>query len=107
MGLDHDTAQFAQATIECWWRRMGRRVRPDGATRLLITADGGGSNGSRNRLWKLGLQHLADKMGLEIFGLPFSSRDEQMEQDRAPDVLPHYGELAMASADEPGGHHRI
>ncbi len=65
VGLDHDTAQFAQATIECWWRRMGRRVY-DGATRLLITADGGGSNGSRNRLWKLGLQHLADKMGLEI-----------------------------------------
>ena len=65
VGLDHDTAQFATATIERWWRKMGRRVY-DGATRLLITADGGGSNGTRNRLWKWGLQQLADRLGLEI-----------------------------------------
>jgi len=65
VGLDHDTAQFAVATIERWWRRMGSRVYP-GAKRLLITADGGGSNGVRNRLWKWCLQQLADKLGLEI-----------------------------------------
>jgi Rhodopirellula transposase DDE domain len=65
VGLDHDTAQFATATIERWWRRMGRHEYPT-ATRLLITADGGGSNGSRNRLWKWCLQQLADKLNLEI-----------------------------------------
>src|SRR5438477_2268238 len=65
VGLDHDTAQFATATIERWWKRMGRRAYP-GARRLLITADGGGSNGSRNRLWKWCLQQLADKLNLEI-----------------------------------------
>src|ERR1700732_3993052 len=65
VGLDHDTAQFATATIERWWRKMGRRVY-DGARRLLITADGGGSNGSRHRLWKWGLQQVADRLGLEI-----------------------------------------
>ena len=65
VGIDHNTAPFATASIECWWRRMGRSVYAK-ATRLLITADGGGSNGTRNRLWKLSLQRLADNLGLEI-----------------------------------------
>lgn len=65
VGIDHDTASFAAASIACWWRRMGRRVYP-GAKRLLITADGGGSNGVRNRLWKWSLQQLANTLGLEI-----------------------------------------
>ena len=65
VGVDPDTAAFAVATIRRWWRQMGWRVY-GGAQRLLITADGGGSNASRNRLWKLELQRLADELGLAI-----------------------------------------
>lgn len=65
VGIEHDTAQFAVATIRRWWRNMGSRVYPK-AKQLLITADGGGSNGSRLRLWKLCIQHLADDLGLAI-----------------------------------------
>ena len=65
MGIDHDTAEFAVSSIRQWWRRMGQAKYP-AATRLYVTADGGGSNGSRNRLWKRELQHLADDTGLEI-----------------------------------------
>ena len=65
VGVDHDTAAFAVATIELWWKKMGRKVYPK-ARRLLITADGGGSNGSRVRLWKLELQRLSDRTGLTI-----------------------------------------
>ena len=65
VGIDHDTAAFAVATIERWWKKMGRKVYPK-ARRLLITADGGGSNGSRVRLWKLELQRLSDRTGLTI-----------------------------------------
>src|SRR5215210_1378589 len=65
VGIDHDTATFAVATIRRWWWSAGR-VRYPHARRLLITADGGGSNGSRVRLWKWELQHLADETGLTI-----------------------------------------
>jgi hypothetical protein len=65
VGIDHDTAEFAVATLRRWWRRMGSRVYP-GATKLLITADGGGSNGTRCRLWKVELQGLADEIGVRI-----------------------------------------
>jgi hypothetical protein len=65
VGTDHDTATFAVASIRGWWRQEGGRLYP-GAGRLLITADGGGSNGYRLRLWKLELQRLADQTGLEI-----------------------------------------
>jgi len=65
VGIDHDTSEFAAATILQWWRRMGSRAYPD-ASELLITADGGGSNSSRTRLWKVGLQRLADATGLTI-----------------------------------------
>jgi DNA-binding phage protein len=65
VGIDHDTAEFAVETLRRWWRRMGRRVYPE-ATKLLITADGGGSNGTRCRLWKVELQGLADEIGLGI-----------------------------------------
>ena len=65
VGMDHDTAEFAVETIRRWWRTMGQPAYPK-ATRLLITADGGGSNGSRLRLWKLELQKLADESGLRI-----------------------------------------
>ncbi|MBK1648030.1 ISAzo13 family transposase [Rhabdochromatium marinum] len=65
VGTDHDTAEFAVATIRSWWLSMGRNGYPQ-ATKLLITADGGGSNGSRLRLWKTQLQRLADEIGLPI-----------------------------------------
>ena len=65
VGTDHDTAAFAVASIRGWWREEGRRLYA-GATRLTITADGGGSNGYRLRLWKIELQKLADDTGLEI-----------------------------------------
>jgi len=65
VGIDHDTASFAVETIRRWWHAMGEERYP-GANRLLITADGGGSNGSRLRLWKLELQQLADETGLTI-----------------------------------------
>jgi hypothetical protein len=65
VGVDHDTAAFAAQTIRRWWESMGTATYPR-AGRLLITADSGGSNGARVRLWKLELQKLADETGLEI-----------------------------------------
>ena len=65
VGTDHDTAAFAVESIRRWWATMGQSLYRD-ATRLLITADAGGSNGYRLRLWKLELQKLADETGLEI-----------------------------------------
>jgi Rhodopirellula transposase DDE domain len=65
VGIDHDTAQFAVSSIRSWWQHLGRDRYPD-ATRLQITADCGGSNGNRVRLWKVELQTLADETGLEI-----------------------------------------
>lgn len=66
VGIDHDTAQFAVATIRRWWVKMGRTLYRE-ANKLLITADGGGSNSSRSRLWKIELQRLADDIGLAIY----------------------------------------
>jgi Rhodopirellula transposase DDE domain len=65
VGIDHDTAQFAAASIRRWWQEMGSPRYP-GATELMITADGGGSNSSRNRLWKVALQALADDLSLML-----------------------------------------
>jgi hypothetical protein len=65
VGTDHDTPAFAVASVRRWWEQMGHPTYP-GAMELLITADGGGSNGSRARLWKVELQHLADETGLRI-----------------------------------------
>jgi hypothetical protein len=65
VGTDHDTGAFAVASIRGWWRFEGRELYPD-AQRLLITADGGGSNGWRLRLWKLELQGFADESGLSL-----------------------------------------
>ena len=65
VGTDHDTASFAVETIRRWWNTMGRQRYP-AASELMITADGGGSNGSRVRLWKLELQRLADEIKIPI-----------------------------------------
>ena len=65
VGIDHDTAQFAVNSIRRWWNQMGQRRFPR-ASELLITADGGGSNGHRSRLWKVSLQELADDLGIKL-----------------------------------------
>jgi hypothetical protein len=65
VGTDHDTSSFAVETIRRWWQSMGQEAFPK-ARRLLITADGGGSNGARVRLWKVELQKLADELGIPI-----------------------------------------
>lgn len=65
VGIDHDTAQFAVQAIGRWWKKMGAKRYPH-AKELLITADGGGSNGSRCRLWKVALQELAARLGMPI-----------------------------------------
>ncbi len=65
VGIDHDTAQFAVQAIGRWWHKMGVKRYPN-ANALLITADGGGSNGSRCRLWKVALQSLSQRLGLPI-----------------------------------------
>jgi len=65
VGIDHDTAEFAANTIKTWWAKMGKPSYPD-AQKLLITADGGGSNSSRSRLWKKQLQELSNETGLQL-----------------------------------------
>jgi hypothetical protein len=65
VGTDHDTASFAVNAIRRWWRAMGKKRHPK-ATRLMISADGGGSNGYRVRLWKVELQNLADELKIPI-----------------------------------------
>jgi hypothetical protein len=65
VGIDHDTARFATQAIHRWWKKMGSK-RYRGAKKILIMADGGGSNGSRCRLWKVALQELADQLDIPI-----------------------------------------
>ena len=65
VGVSHETAEFAVESIRQWWRRVGRRRYPE-AKRILLCADGGGSNSSRNRAWKVYLQEFADETGLSI-----------------------------------------
>ena len=65
VGIDHDTAEFAVESIRRWWRQMGKPIYPK-ATRLLITADCGGSNGYRVRLWKVALQRFADETSIPV-----------------------------------------
>lgn len=65
VGMTHDTAEFAVESVRRWWRLFGQRHYPQ-AHRMLLCADGGGSNGSRNRAWKYHLQQLSDQAGLEV-----------------------------------------
>lgn len=101
VGIDHDTAEFAAATITRWWDRLGAARFPK-ARRLLITADGGGSNSHRSRLWKVALQGAANRLGMPV-SVPLPAGDEQVEQDRAPAVLPDHQQLARAAAGESPG----
>ena len=99
VGITSDTAEFAVQSIRCWLERMGRQRYPK-ARELTITADCGGSNGARVRLWKVELQKLADETGLVIQRPPLSARHIEVEQDRASAVLPHHAELARPAAHE-------
>ena len=65
VGVSHDTAEFAVAAIRRWWEKLGRKRYPN-AKRIVVTADSGGSNSSRSRLWKLELQQWADETGLIV-----------------------------------------
>jgi hypothetical protein len=65
VGISHDTAEFAVSTIRQWWKQMGKKCYPK-AKKILITADGGGSNGSRVRLWKMEIQKLAQELNMTI-----------------------------------------
>jgi hypothetical protein len=93
VGTDHDTASFAVNAIRRWWRTMGKKRYPR-ATRLMISADGGGSNGYRVRLWKVELQKLVDEAQVPDYGLPPAARYQQMEQNRAPPIFVHHHQLA-------------
>ena len=103
VGTDHDTAAFAVESIRRWWKAAGNSDYPL-ARRLLITADAGGSNGYRTWAWKAELAALAAETGLEITCCHFPARDVEVEQGRAPAVLPHHDELAGTAADQPRGH---
>jgi len=95
VGTNHDTAEFAAASIGRWWREMGRKRFPK-AQRLMVTADGGGSNSSRTA-------GLGRPVPVGIAGLPFSAGDQQVEQDRASAVLLHHPELARPAPDQLSG----
>jgi hypothetical protein len=79
VGIDHDTACFAAETLRRWWLRIGSKDYPR-ATELLVVADGGGSNSSRGRLWKVAVQRLADQIGLMISVCHFPPGTSQWNQ---------------------------
>ena len=106
VGITSDTAEFAVQSIRCWLERMGRERYPK-ARELTITADCGGSNGARVRLWKVELQKLADETGLVHPRPPLSAGHVEVEQDRAPAVLPHHAELARPAAHRSPGRGRV
>ena len=102
VGRDHDTAAFAVATLRRWWQAMGRPLYPR-SRRLLICADGGGSNGYRVRLWKVELAALAAETGLEITvchlppGTSKWSRGRDRPHGRPPARIPTCGTTASGS----------
>ena len=105
VGTDHDTSAFAVATLRTWWDTIGKTRYPD-AGRLLICADGGGSNGYRVRAWKIELAKLAAETGLADHRLPPAAGHQQVEQNRAPPLLPDHHELAGTPPDNPPDHRR-
>jgi Rhodopirellula transposase DDE domain len=105
VGIDHDTAAFAANAIRSWWKLMGRERYPN-ASSLLITADGGGSNGSRVRLWKTELQKLADELGVPVTVCHLPPGTSKWNK-RAPPVLVHHHQLARQTARQPSGHRPV
>ena len=102
VGIDHDTAEFAVQSIRRWWFEMGEQTYP-GARRLLITADGGGSNGHRVRLWRMELQKLADELKMTIQVCHFPPGTSKWNKREAPHVLPHHRQLARQTAHQSAG----
>ena len=102
VGIDNDTAQFAVNSIRRWLDLMGRDRYPN-TDQLMITADGGGSNGSRVRLFKIELQKLADETGLTLKVCHYPPGTSKWNKIRAPPVLPHHPELARNAPDQPPG----
>lgn len=94
--LDHDTPVFAVTSIETWWKRMGSKRYPD-ATELFITADAGGSDGARSRMWKLELQRLADRLDFPIHVSHFPPGTSKWNKGRAPTILLHLDQLARST----------
>ena len=89
VGIDHDTSSFAVESIRRWWKRMGQQTYPE-AKQLLITADGGGSNGYRIRLWKIELQRFADDQGLEISVCHFPPGTSKWNKIEHRDIIEHF-----------------
>jgi hypothetical protein len=105
VGDDHDTAAFAVATIRRWWQMVGAVAYPQ-ASRLLITADAGGSNGYRSRLWKVELGKAGGRDRPGDHRVPLPAGHLQVEPDRASPVLPDLDELARPAAGKPRGDRR-
>jgi len=102
LGMDHDTAEFAVETIRRWWTWMGGKRYPE-AQRLLITADAGGSNGSRLRLWKTEIQKLADEMQIPISICHFPPGTSKWNKIEHRPLFFHQPELERQASDQPRG----
>jgi DDE family transposase len=105
VGIDHDTAAFAANAIRSWWIKMGRERYPD-ATRLVITADGGGSNGLTGAAVETGTPEARRRTRHVHHRVPPAARHQQVEQDRASPVLLHHCQLAWQAPGQPQGHRR-
>jgi hypothetical protein len=104
VGIDHETAEFAVESIRRWWKSVGSKRYPTSRA-LLIVADGGGSHGARNRLWKQRLQQVANETGLALIVCHLPPAKSQMEQDRASTLFLYFHQLAWAAAHVSGNHH--
>jgi hypothetical protein len=101
VGIDHDTAQFAVNSIRRWWDEMGQQRFPR-AKELLITADGGGSNSHRWRLWKVSLQDLADELGIRLFVCHFppgTSKGNKIEHRLFSFITKHWRARPLVSLE--------
>jgi transposase len=92
VGIDHDTAQFAVASIKGWWEHLGKQRFPAAST-LTITADCGGSNGNRTKLWKTELQKLADQTGLRIQVCHFPPGTSKWRRVAGEDLTPRRSQI--------------
>jgi hypothetical protein len=100
VGIDHETAEFAVESIRRWWHESGKALYP-GKQELLITADGGGSNGGKNRVWKKKLQELADEEQLTITVVHYPPATVPLEQDRTSALFVHFHQLASEATSLP------
>jgi hypothetical protein len=97
VGIDHETAEFAVESIRRWWQTCGKSLYPT-HQEVLITADGGGSNGVKNRLWKKKLQDLATEEQLTITLAHYPPATVPLEQDRASPLFFHFHQLASQAS---------